>query len=75
MQPEQMFQLQTLWIENDEQRVAALDKWKAWRHEHPASESSADRAGEVQSQPVRTSDESGHWQSIDFPRGGRSSRR
>jgi hypothetical protein len=58
MQPEQMFQLQTLSIENDEQRVAALDKWKAWRREHPASESSVDDAGDVQSQPARTSDES-----------------
>jgi hypothetical protein len=35
MQPEQMFQLQTLSIENDEQRVRALDKWRVWRREHP----------------------------------------
>jgi hypothetical protein len=46
MQPEQMFQLQTFSVENDEQRVRALDKWRAWRREQPAEHSSAE-AGEL----------------------------
>jgi hypothetical protein len=31
LQPQRMFQLQTLHRENDEQRAAAVAKWKAWR--------------------------------------------
>jgi hypothetical protein len=75
LQPELKFQLQTLSIENDEQRVAALDKWKAWRREHPAGRSSVENAGDGQLQPVRSSDERADRHSNEFPRGGRSSHR
>jgi hypothetical protein len=36
MQPQQMFQLQTLSAENDQQREEAIAKWRAWslKHEH-----------------------------------------
>jgi hypothetical protein len=29
-----MFQLQTYAVENEEQRAAAIDKWRVWREEH-----------------------------------------
>ena len=54
MQPEQMFQLPTLSIENDQQRVRALDNWRAWRREHPAGQSAAEDAElDTQERPDR----------------------
>jgi hypothetical protein len=43
LQPEQMFQLQTLSVQSDEQRAAALQKWRQWRNEHPNDASNAEQ--------------------------------
>lgn len=51
LQPQQMFQLQTLSIENDERRAQAIAKWRAWREEQksrePRAESPEPKSGDA----------------------------
>ena len=76
LQPEQMFQLQTLSIESDEQRVVAMDKWRDWRHEHPDDEPSGDDADQAFNlQPVPTSAGRNDRPEAENPRAIQSSQR
>jgi hypothetical protein len=51
IQPQQMFQLQTYAVENEEQRAAAIDKWHAWREEQSSKSRAESQQPEADDTP------------------------